>query len=102
MPKVEHIEDCWACDTCAGQCPQGAIHVEDKSGHEISVGQNESPMAFRALNSFQREEYAALSDSLEKILNLQFKPVAVSLIPYGMALPDVSLPSSRNFDTVNR
>ena len=95
VSSVARIDDCCACNTCAGQCPQGAILLTNEVSereylNSISTGTPAVP-----LDTEERESYAKLSKSLEDILGLRWKPVAVTLISKDTALPDVPLPRSR-------
>jgi NAD-dependent dihydropyrimidine dehydrogenase PreA subunit len=71
-----HIEKCWACDTCVGQCPQSAVHVTEKG----SVGVADSPdisgqdnASLALLDPHERASYAAMVASLQRVLGLQWK-----------------------------
>jgi uncharacterized protein (DUF169 family)/NAD-dependent dihydropyrimidine dehydrogenase PreA subunit len=91
MPR---LEDCCACMTCSGKCPERAITVLQRSPEKRYVDdKNETP--FEPLSSQARETYRNHSEILERILKLRWKPVAISLIRKGKPLPHVPVPSVR-------
>jgi uncharacterized protein (DUF169 family) len=90
-PVAAAAEQCWGCETCAGQCPAGAIRITAAEGAD--------PLAGRAKAApLPRERYDLLqswSQTLQQVLGLRWKPVAISLIPAGAPLPDVPMPAER-------
>jgi len=84
-PAPLRIEDCWGCDTCVGQCPTGALRVVQPPSDSVS---NESTPQAR-LDPHQQWQCYEWSSMLERVLRLRWKPVAISLIQKGAALPDV-------------
>lgn len=87
VSSVVHSEDCCACDVCAGQCPRGAIRVLEDAHEVAAVSPGEPDSSFTPLSTDELASYAALSVSMEKVLGLRWKPVAVTLVPQGMPLP---------------
>jgi uncharacterized protein (DUF169 family)/NAD-dependent dihydropyrimidine dehydrogenase PreA subunit len=88
-------EDCCACETCVGQCPQDAIKIIN----QISIGESTDVINKYVpptlLNKEEQEVNKEFSESLEAILTLHWKPVAVTLIPKDVALPDIPFPRTR-------
>jgi uncharacterized protein (DUF169 family)/NAD-dependent dihydropyrimidine dehydrogenase PreA subunit len=90
-PQVAHPELCWGCETCAGQCPQGAIKVTATGGADpFSNREKAAP-----LPAERHELFAEWATTLKDILRLRWEPVAISLIPAGDPLPDVPIPAER-------
>lgn len=91
LPVAVRESDCWACDTCVGQCPTGALRVvqlaEERAAQIAQPPQPPDPQA--------RQQCAAWCVELEQTLHLRWKPVAISLIPAGEALPDVPKPRTK-------
>jgi uncharacterized protein (DUF169 family)/NAD-dependent dihydropyrimidine dehydrogenase PreA subunit len=95
--KVAHAarpEDCWACMGCVGQCPQEAITVTQSPPSKRYLD-DENEIPFTRLDEVEKKTYADLSASLERVLKLRWKPVAVTLIPRGKPLPHVPVPRIR-------
>ena len=90
-PAPLRIEDCWGCDTCVGQCPTGALRVVQPPSDSVS---NESTPQAR-LDPHQQWQCYEWSSMLERVLRLRWKPVAISLIQKGAALPDVPRPRTK-------
>lgn len=91
-PVANRIEACWACDTCVGQCPTGALRIVQPPA---DVAASAEPVAHSTPDPEdvrQCQEWCAL---LESVLRLRWKPVAISLIPQGVALPDVPKPRTK-------
>jgi len=82
---------CWGCETCAGQCPHGAIRVMPLGG----AGSFHGRKTAEPLSEEQRMLYASWAATLKGILGLRWEPVAISLIPAGAPLPDVPVPDER-------
>jgi len=102
LPIAVHPEACWACDTCVGQCPTGALQVVDnrEAIHEpISAVDAQSGNGFHPQSVISSDgpfdAYAEWAGTLERILRLRWKPVAISLIPVGVPLPAVPQPRSK-------
>jgi len=94
LPVPVHLQECWACDTCVGQCPTGALRVV-----QPAAGTGETPAPIRAqgsvpeaLNHAEQRQYAEWAETLDRILRLRWKPVAINLIRAGAPLPSVSKP----------
>jgi len=94
VARPSRQEKCWACDTCAGQCPTGAIYVRETEA-EMGVSKEECKMIAPAIGDAERFRYADWHRVLRDILGLRWYPVAVSLIPAGSAMPDVPMPPVR-------
>ena len=90
LPIASRVEDCWACDTCAGQCPTGALRVVQPVSRAIGATQSQTQ-----LSSDERKQYAEWCECLKDILQLTWAPVAISLIPAGVSLPDCPRPSGK-------
>ncbi|MFC2056891.1 DUF169 domain-containing protein [Chloroflexota bacterium] len=95
VSSAARIDDCCACNTCVGQCPQGAILLTDEVSEKEYLDSINTGTPAVPLDTEERESYAKLSKSLEDILGLRWKPIAVTLISKDTALPDVPLPRSR-------
>ncbi len=83
--------DCWACDTCVGQCPERAITIIERADQE-EYEDTSANAPCSLLHPDEKARYAVLSKEMEKVLSLRWKPVAVTLIPCGTALPPVPVP----------
>ena len=90
-PHILAPQDCWGCETCAGQCPQHAIRVTALGGVEFFSGRELAP----PLPAKKRDLYAQWAATLKRILGLRWEPVSISLIPAGALLPDVPIPEER-------
>ena len=94
VPRVVNAEECCACMTCAGKCPQGAILITQNAPLKRYIDdENEKP--FEPLTAEESRTYAGYSEVLEDILKLRSKPVAISLIRNGEPLPHIPVPSVR-------
>lgn len=99
LPSVVRAEDCWACDTCVGQCPTGALRVVEtfeyapKPGFEGRWDSQKERAA--PLSGEQQALYRSWSEKLMQVLRLRWSPVAVSLIPAGAPLPVVPMPREK-------
>ncbi|MEG0504550.1 MAG: DUF169 domain-containing protein [Raoultibacter sp.] len=91
-PQAVRPEDCWGCETCAGQCPEHAIRIEASPAVQAANEQRETAAP---LDPAIKEQYRAWSQVLTDVLNLRWHPIAISLIEAGAPLPDVPLPSER-------
>ena len=89
-PQATRAENCWACDTCVGQCPHGAIRVIEAPEDAIEFGSDE-PFA-EPLPIEEKRLYAEWHKTLKEVLGLRWNPVAIKLIPQGEPLPDVRMP----------
>jgi len=94
VARATRPEECWACITCVGQCPEWAITVT-QSLPEKRYRDDENETPFIPLGEPEKKTYGDLSESLERVLKLRWKPVAVTLIPRGAPLPHVPLPRIR-------
>ena len=123
-PIAVRPEDCWGCDTCVGQCPQGALHVVvqagegpdgipgtgSDSGASATAAASATTAAnaatttataatigepLRELTADERAAYAEWSEKLQSILKLRWSPVAITLVPVGTQLPDAPRPHDR-------
>jgi uncharacterized protein (DUF169 family)/NAD-dependent dihydropyrimidine dehydrogenase PreA subunit len=92
LPLPARLEDCWACDTCVGQCPTGALRVVQPGKSAAVTDAGEEPSHMSRLLPEQVHECKDWSDSLERVLRLRWKPVAVSLISKNTTLPSVPKP----------
>jgi len=94
IPRVVNVEECCACMTCSGKCPQGAILIsQDAPLKRYIDDENDKP--FVPLNEEDIRIFAGYSEALEDILKLRSKPVAISLIHNGEPLPHIPVPSVR-------
>jgi len=96
LPVAVRAEDCWACDTCVGQCPTGALRVVEKYDPEI---EQDDQISYRCsatiLTRTERAMYLSWAESLMRVLRLRWNPIAISLIPAGVRLPDVPMPREK-------
>lgn len=90
-PEAVAPELCWGCETCAGQCPQGAIKVIALAGRDPFKNRPMAP----PLTTEELHQYQEWSQILKEVLGLRWEPVAISLIPAGDPLPDVPIPEER-------
>jgi len=93
LPEAVRVEDCWACDTCVGQCPESAVHVTQESA--VGTAATESAERAAPLPQDAVATYRSWADTLSRVLRLRWSPVAISLVPSGSALPDVPSPRQR-------
>lgn len=93
-PQVVSPEECCACMTCVGKCPQGAILVRQNEPEKRYID-DENHKPFKPLTAAETALYSAYAATLEQILKLRSKPVAISLIRNGESLPHVPVPSVR-------
>jgi uncharacterized protein (DUF169 family)/NAD-dependent dihydropyrimidine dehydrogenase PreA subunit len=89
-----HPEFCWACMTCSGKCPGSAISIRQAEPAKRYLD-DENETAFIGIGEEEAIQYAAYAGTLERILKLRWRPVAVSLIPENAALPHVPVPRTR-------
>lgn len=94
IAQATRSRDCWACDTCVGQCPQGAIRIIE-SPSELSEKMGKNARLAAPLPDAERREYQRWHTTLMDILRLRWSPVAISLIPIGAPLPDVPMPRAK-------
>lgn len=90
LPVASRVEDCWACDTCVGQCPTGALRVVQPLSHVDSGDE-----ARTGLSCAEQQQYAEWSECLKHILRLRWAPVAISLLPAGVPLPECPKPRAK-------
>lgn len=93
-PKATRPEDCCACMTCSGKCPESAILVHQPVLQERFADDN-NPRPFSPINRDDLARYKEYADGLEDILKLRWKPVAVTLIRKGDSLPHIPVPRVR-------
>jgi len=91
-PEALRAEDCWGCETCVGQCPEHALSIEPST--QI-VEERQSRKTAPPLDLHTRELYASWAQTLKETLDLQWQPVAISLIKAGEPFPDIPLPEER-------
>jgi len=89
VPVAVAPELCWGCETCVGQCPEGALTIEALGGKDAFKDREIAP----PLPDEEKALYGEWAAILTEVLGLRFEPVAVSLIPAGDPLPDVPLPT---------
>lgn len=90
LPVASRVADCWACDTCVGQCPTGALRVVQPAAHAVTASQPKS-----SLSTEDQQKYARWSKYLQDTLRLRWPPVAISLVPAGAALPECPRPRGK-------
>lgn len=96
LPDPVRAEDCWACDTCVGQCPTGALRVvevidnQGKPSYPESL--HETPNYMTPMGSSQ---VVSWSEILMRVLRLRWSPVAISLIPSNIELPNLPQPHEK-------
>jgi len=90
-PHVAFPELCWGCETCVGQCAENALRVTPRCGTDPLVSRTKAD----SLPREQQELYRNWASTLKEILGLRWEPVAVTLIPAGDPLPDVTIPTER-------
>src|SRR5512136_1787033 len=76
LPVPVHLQECWACDTCVGQCPTGALRIVQPLS-QVNTGRE----ARTQLSPAEQKQYAEWSECLQRVLRLRWAPVAISLIP---------------------
>lgn len=94
IPIAVRQDDCWACDTCVGQCPSGALRIVEKEEYASDPGAGYYEKA-APLDPEQLALYRSWSQTLMDILRLRWSPVAISLIPQGAFLPDAPMPREK-------
>lgn len=96
LPLVRQVENCWACETCVGQCPTGALRiVQPQSITAESVSGIPRHPTADMLDSMERKTHAYWSEVLIHTLGLRWNPVAINLIPANSPLPPVPQPRVR-------
>ncbi len=93
LPVPVRLHDCWACETCVGQCPTGALRVVQPSAPVERETLAEVGVLDQVLRPDELRRYQKWAEALERVLRLRWKPVAVNLIPASAPLPAV--PKSR-------
>lgn len=91
VSQATRAENCWACDTCVGQCPQGAIRVIEAPEETASRLGEDEPFA-EPIPIEEKRTYMSWQKTLMEVLGLRWYPVAIKLIPNGDPLPDVPIP----------
>ncbi|MEG0476256.1 MAG: DUF169 domain-containing protein [Raoultibacter sp.] len=91
-PVVARPQDCWGCETCAGQCPEHALRIEASTDVVAARAQRAvaPPLDPAVLGLYQQ-----WSHTLQEVLGLRWNPVAIALIAAGDPLPDVPVPEER-------
>ncbi len=92
LPSPARLEDCWACDTCVGQCPTGALRVVQPSTPFEGRTRTEVSTLHPGLGPDELGQYQKWAETLERVLRLRWKPVAINLIPVYAPLPAVPKP----------
>ena len=99
LPEAVRADDCWACDTCVGQCPSGALRVveafETAPAPALETNRNGHKHLAAPLPEDRRAVYVSWSEKLMRVLRLRWSPVAISLIPAGAPLPAVPMPREK-------
>ena len=87
-------ESCSMCDTCMGQCPEGAVRIVETEAEREALSQK---MATRVapIGKDERLRYREWYETLSTNLTLRWSPVAVSLIRADVPLPDAPLPPAK-------
>ena len=91
-PQAVRPEDCWGCETCAGQCPVHAIRIEASSAAKAAFADREKAAP---LDPEIKARFKEWSRVLRDVLGLRWHPVAISLVKAGAPLPDVPIPEER-------
>jgi uncharacterized protein (DUF169 family)/NAD-dependent dihydropyrimidine dehydrogenase PreA subunit len=91
ITQATRAENCWACDTCVGQCPIGAIRVIEVSDEMAEKSVTAETFA-ESIPTEEKCMYADWHKTLMQVLGLRWNPVAIKLIPAGDPLPDVPMP----------
>lgn len=97
LPQAVRPDDCWACDTCVGQCPTGALRVVE-SDEPVAIPAYRGNGHLRKAETLpveKQELYRSWSNTLMQILRLRWSPVAINLIPAGAPLPDAPQPREK-------
>lgn len=91
-PQAVRPQDCWGCETCAGQCPVQAIRIEATAQTKAAHANREYAPP---LDEGTRKLYAEWEQVMTDVLGLRWHPIAISLIKKGQPLPDVPIPDER-------
>ncbi len=94
FPGPVSTQDCSACMTCSGKCPEKAIAIHQPPPLKRYID-DENKTPFEPLPSEKKEVYQTYTQRLENILKLRWKPVAITLIKQGAPLPHVPVPRER-------
>ncbi len=94
VPRASRTDDCCVCMTCAGKCPEGAVRVTQGAPAKRYVD-DENARPFEGPGEPELETWAGWSRTLEEVLGLRSKPVAISLLRAGEPVPHVPLPAVR-------
>ncbi len=94
LPLARRAENCWACETCVGQCPTGALRVVQPPSPlpELLVEQPREVHPQALITATEREKYAHWSEIMMRILGLRWNPVAITLIGIHSPLPTIPQP----------
>src|SRR5208282_777918 len=90
QPVAARAADCWACDTCVGQCPTGALRVVQPVSQSRPDAKPQSQ-----LSSGEHDLYVQWAACLKDTLRLRWTPVAISLIGSDAALPNCPKPRAK-------
>lgn len=90
LARATRAEVCWACDTCVGQCPTGAIRIIESEG-ETTANACDAPPS-EPISDEERSRYREWHRILYDTLRLRWYPVAISLVDANQPLPDVPMP----------
>lgn len=91
-PVAVRPQDCWGCETCAGQCPSQAIRIEASAA---ATSLWEERKVAPPLDEQVQKQYKDWQTTMMDVLGLRWQPVAISLIKAGDPLPDVPMPTER-------
>ena len=99
LPQAVRADDCWACDTCVGQCPTGALRVvETHEPAAVPAAKGNGHGAHEPASGLTVEQQSlcrSWSEVLMRVLRLRWSPVAINLIPAGAPLPDAPQPREK-------
>jgi uncharacterized protein (DUF169 family)/NAD-dependent dihydropyrimidine dehydrogenase PreA subunit len=100
LPQVVHLEACWACQTCVGECPANALRVVEVAQEQPALaggqaGNRQAETFAEPIGQEERLRYLEWARTLQQVLGLRWSPVAISLIPADQPLPDVPHPPTR-------
>lgn len=91
-PQVARPRQCWGCETCVGQCPAHAIHIDPT---ELSHVEADDGLRAEPLDSVVAAQYREWDETLRTVLGMRWHPVAVSLVGVDDPLPEVPIPTER-------
>ena len=94
IAQATRMQDCWACDTCVGQCPEHAIQIIESAEEAEKKNGRHGPFA-EPIPAEEKRQYQSWHKTLIEILGLRWNPVAIRLIPNEEPLPDVPMPRAK-------